>query len=112
MEDSKAAAEALKEEYDRISEAVRLLDEKITETQNAENEAKLSAGNLEGQIDVIKEQIRTEELNAEHIKTGRLPSMRSWRPKRKNRDRSGRRERLSGPGSGKCQNDFPMRRTP
>ncbi len=68
MEDSKAAAEALKEEYDRISEAVRLLDEKITEKQNAENEAKLSAGNLEGQIDVIKEQIRTEELNAEHIK--------------------------------------------
>ncbi len=44
MEDSKAAAEALKEEYDRISEAVRLLDEKITEKQNAENEAKLSAG--------------------------------------------------------------------
>ena len=38
MEDSKAAAEALKEEYDRISEAVRLLDEKITEKQNAENE--------------------------------------------------------------------------
>ncbi len=40
MEESKAAAEALKEEYDRISEAVRVLDEKISEKQNAEIEAK------------------------------------------------------------------------
>ena len=69
MEDSRAAAEALKEEYDRISEAVRLLDEKISEKQNAANEAKMSAGNLEGRINVLKEQIHAEELNAEHIKS-------------------------------------------
>ena len=68
MEESKAAAEALKEEYDRISEAVRVLDEKISEKQNAANEAKMSAGNLEGQINVLREQIHAEELNAEHIK--------------------------------------------
>ena len=43
MEESKTAAEALKEEYDRISETVRLLDEKISEKQNAANEAKMSA---------------------------------------------------------------------
>ena len=54
MEESKTAAEALKEEYDRISETVRLLDEKISEKQNAANEAKMSAGNLEGQINVFK----------------------------------------------------------
>ena len=64
MEESKAAAEALKEEYDRISEAVRVLDEKISEKQNAANEAKMSAGNLEGQINVLREQIHAEELNA------------------------------------------------
>ena len=68
MEESKTAAEALKEEYDRISETVRLLDEKISEKQNAANEAKMSAGNLEGQINVLREQIHAEELNAEHIK--------------------------------------------
>ncbi len=54
MEESKAAAEALKEENDRISEAVRVLDEKISEKQNAANEAKMSAGNLEGQINVLR----------------------------------------------------------
>ena len=68
MEESKTAAEALKEEYDRISETVRLLDEKISEKQNAANEAKMSAGNLEGQINVLREKIHAEELNAEHIK--------------------------------------------
>ncbi len=46
----------------------RLLDEKISEKQNAANEAKMSAGNLEGQINVLREQIHAEELNAEHIK--------------------------------------------
>lgn len=46
MEDSKAAAEALKEEYDRISEAVRVLARKDLRKANAANEAKMSAGEL------------------------------------------------------------------
>lgn len=69
MDESKAAAESLKAEYDKIAESVRLLDEAITKKQNAANEALMSAKNLEGQINVLKEQIRAEELNAEHIKS-------------------------------------------
>ncbi len=69
MEDSKAAAEALKEEYDRISEAVRLLDEKIHGKAKCRKRGEnCPQETWKGQIDVIKEQIRTEELNAEHIK--------------------------------------------
>ena len=67
MEESQAAAEALKEEYDRISEAVRVLDEKISEKQNAANEAKMSAGNLEGQINVLKEQINSAHGSENHL---------------------------------------------
>lgn len=68
MEESRQESERMKEEYDSLSEEIRKLDEKISEKQNESNEALMSAKNLEGRINVLNEQIRAEEMNAEHIK--------------------------------------------
>ncbi len=68
MEDSRRESEQIKLEYDKLSEAIYALDSTISEKQNAANEAFLQAGNLEGRIGVLNEQIRAEEMNAEHIK--------------------------------------------
>lgn len=68
MEESGRQSEQLKEEYDKLSEEISALDTTISEKQNASNEALMQAGNLEGRIGVLREQIRTEEMNAEHIK--------------------------------------------
>lgn len=68
MEESRLESERMKEEYDNLSEEIRKLDERISEKQNAGNEALMNAKNLEGRINVLNEQIRTEEMNAEHIK--------------------------------------------
>ena len=68
MADSKARSETLKEEYDRMSEEIRNLDVRISERQAAASEALIAIGNLEGRINVLNEQIRTEELKEEHIK--------------------------------------------
>lgn len=69
MEESGKESERLKKEYDSLAEEIRIFDEKISERQSAGNEALMSAGNLEGRINVLKEQIRAEEMNAEHIRS-------------------------------------------
>lgn len=69
MEESGKESERLKKEYDSLAEEIRIFDEKISQRQSAGNEALMSAGNLEGRINVLKEQIRAEEMNAEHIRS-------------------------------------------
>ena len=68
MEESRNESEQIKLEYDKLSEEIHALDLLISEKQNAANEAMIAAGNLEGRIGVLKEQIRAEEMNAEHTK--------------------------------------------
>ncbi len=68
MEESREKAGQMKEEYDRLSEEIQKLDQTIAKKQAAGNEAMMHAKNLEGRINVLNEQIRTEEMNAEHMK--------------------------------------------
>ena len=68
MEESRMKAGQMKEEYDRLSEEIQKLDQSIATKQAAGNEAMMNAKNLEGRINVLNEQIRTEEMNAEHMK--------------------------------------------
>ncbi len=68
LNSSKQEAEQLKLEYDRISEELLALDTVVSEKQTASNEALMRVKNLEGQINVLNEQIRAEQMNAEHIK--------------------------------------------
>ena len=82
MEESRQESEQLKEEYDRIAENIAALDQTITEKQALGNEARMNARNLEGRISVLNEQIRAEEMNAEHIRAGSLPLNQSFRKKK------------------------------
>ena len=82
MEESRQESEQLKEEYDRIAENIAALDQTITEKQALGNEARMNARNLEGRISVLNEQIRAEEMNAEHIRS-RIAAIESELGKRK-----------------------------
>ncbi len=68
MEASRAEAETAREQQDMLEEEIRVLDEKILTGRNAGNEALMNAGSMEGQIHVLQEQIRAEEMNEEHIR--------------------------------------------
>ncbi|MGI5947561.1 MAG: chromosome segregation protein SMC [Lachnospiraceae bacterium] len=61
-------AETIRSEYDTLDAALTVLDEKVTAGRSAQAQETLKRGNLEGQINVLKEQINTERMNAEHIR--------------------------------------------
>ncbi len=66
MEETTAQSEHQKAEYDRLEQVVADLDQTITDKRTLLNQAEMLGGNLEGQINVLKEQINTEHLRAEH----------------------------------------------
>ena len=81
--------------------SIAALDQTITEKQALGNEARMNARNLEGRISVLNEQIRAEEMNAEHIRS-RIASIES-ELQEKERDRSRHQEekqQLEDPGGG------------
>ncbi len=65
----KAQAEKIREDYDRLDQEITALDEKLTESRSQFNQENLKKGGLEGQINVLNEQINTERMNAEHLKS-------------------------------------------
>ncbi len=67
LTDVNAQSEKLKEEYERLESEIAGLDEEITGKRTKLNQAEMLKGNLEGQINVLNEQINTERMNAEHI---------------------------------------------
>ncbi len=68
LQDVTAQAEHLKETYAQLEEEVAQLERALTEKRSQMNQAEMLKGNLEGQINVLKEQINTEKMNAEHIR--------------------------------------------
>ena len=64
----KKEAETIRSEYDTLDASLAALDEKVTSSRSAQAQKRLQRGNLEGQINVLKEQINTERMNAEHIR--------------------------------------------
>ena len=69
LEQSRQMSEALKAEYDRLSDEMGELDASLTQKQEDCAGASLLKGNLEGQINVLHEQINTEKMNAEHLES-------------------------------------------
>ena len=55
-------------EYDRLEEEIRKLDAATAAKQQELNETLLDSGNKEGQINVLREQIRAVERNEELTK--------------------------------------------
>lgn len=68
LEDVRETSDKLKSEYDVLDLFLTELDTEITDGRSALSESNVRKGNLEGQINVLKEQINTENMNAEHIR--------------------------------------------
>ncbi|MDO4330778.1 MAG: chromosome segregation protein SMC [Lachnospiraceae bacterium] len=66
---AKAEAEKIKTDYDRLDGEITALDEMLTESRSRFNQENMKKGGLEGQINVLNEQINTEKMNAEHLKS-------------------------------------------
>jgi len=75
LEDAKSASDKIKADYDSLDEVLSALDSQIGEDGGRVNQANMLKGNLEGQINVLREQINTEKMNAEHI-NARIQSIR------------------------------------
>lgn len=69
LQDTLAQSEQLKEAYEKLETEIASLDHTLTEQRNQMNQAEMKKGSLEGQINVLKEQINTEKMNAEHIRS-------------------------------------------
>ena len=67
LEETKKQQEIQRAEYEEIDLAVAALDSEITGKREKLSQADVLKGNLEGQINVLLEQINTEKMNAEHI---------------------------------------------
>ncbi len=69
VEETQKKADDLRKEYDALEEKMAKLEETLTNHRNALNEAAMAKSTSEGQINVLREQIHTEEANEEHYKS-------------------------------------------
>ena len=68
--------EKLKKEFEEIEQTIADLDAELEKTQNGMSEAGLMKEKLEGQINLLHEQIRMTETSDEHF-TGRLDAVKA-----------------------------------
>lgn len=68
LEETKAAADQIRVTYEELDLALKELGEKAEESRDQAGQANLLKGSLDGQINVLLEQINTENMNAEHIR--------------------------------------------
>lgn len=61
--------EKIKEEYEQIQAQIELLDEAIETKRSTLTDTSVLRGKLEGEINVLKEQIKSAKSNAEHLKS-------------------------------------------
>ncbi len=71
LEASKGQEAQLKMEYDRLEEEISRTEAEMSSGREALNQETVLKGNLEGRINVLKEQIHTEEINQEHSESRR-----------------------------------------
>ena len=67
LEDTGARYEGIKEEYERIEAEIERLDRSIEEARSSLTDSGLMKGRLEGQINVLKEQINSARGSEEHL---------------------------------------------
>ena len=71
MDETKKESERLKEEYEKLEQGITGLEAQITADRESLNRETVSKGSLEGRINVLGEQIHTEEMNEEHLSNRR-----------------------------------------
>lgn len=91
--EAKENSEGIREEYDALDACLSGLDESINKGRNERNQSNMEIGSLEGRINVLKEQINTEQMNAEHI-AGRTRAIHSEIEARSEQAASHEKERL------------------
>lgn len=69
--EARSQAEQIKSRYDHLTKKNEELEKKIEETRTSLNEEQLSSQNMEGQIKLLEEQIRSEQLQEEHLRNRR-----------------------------------------
>lgn len=74
MISAKESYESVKTEYERMEQDMAAMDEKLNSLREGLNHSTVMKGKLEGQINVLNEQIHTAEMTDEHLKS-RLDSI-------------------------------------
>ena len=69
LEDTAKQYEKIKEEYERIQGEIEMLDQTIEQERASLTDTSVLRGKLEGQINVLKEQIKSAKSNEEHFMT-------------------------------------------
>ena len=64
--------EKIKEEYEQIQGQIEILDETIEQSRSMLTDTSVLRGKLEGEINVLKEQIKSSKSNEEHLKTRKM----------------------------------------
>ena len=67
LEDTTRKYEQIKEEYEQIASRIELLDQEIEAARNTLTDTGVMRSKLEGEINVLKEQIHSAEGNEEHL---------------------------------------------
>ena len=67
LEDTTKQYERIKEEYERIQGEIEMLDQTIEQERASLTDTSVLRGKLEGQINVLKEQIKSAKSNEEHF---------------------------------------------
>ncbi len=67
LSEASAGYEGMKEEYDRIQKELEVLEETIEQTRNNLAESGMTRGKLEGERDVLKEQINSAKGSETHL---------------------------------------------
>lgn len=67
MEDTGRESERLKAGYEELEQTLADLERRMAADRDELSQGTVLKGNLEGQINVLKEQIHTEEMNQEHL---------------------------------------------
>lgn len=71
MKETKEGTEGYKAEQEALERELSELEGRINSDRDELNQSTILRGNLEGQINVLKEQIHTEEMNEEHLQNRR-----------------------------------------
>ncbi len=72
LNDTTRRYEGIKVEYERIQNEIEGLDESIEAARKSVTDTGLMRERLEGEINVLKEQIHTAEINEEHLQNRRM----------------------------------------
>lgn len=86
LESTTAQYEKIKEEYEQIQGQIELLDETIEKSRTALTDTSVLRGKLEGEINVLKEQIHSAKSNEQHLLSRKETVQREIDTKNRDKD--------------------------